>query len=275
MKTNQEDLVFAYYKEPLKEIPKGEGFGYYGALLQNKEGTKIQCHICGDLFPMIGNHLKMHETNAKEYRTEFELAKTTALVSDVTREKMRIGYVNWVSRMSPKEHRIYIERMRNNAKALDNHRDGFKAGIRLETRNKRGTCPAQLLQKIVDVAFELERTPTKREFMDVVGGGKYMTPILKTYGTWSNAVALTGLAKAERKPEFRLQRRYSDEDLLEYLRNFSETNRRVPMTTDFRRGILPLAKTYYERFGNIENARKLAGCYNYQTSTKGQHVPKQ
>lgn len=40
-------LTFNHYKEPLAEIPKIEGYGYYGAVLGSLDGNGIQCHLCG------------------------------------------------------------------------------------------------------------------------------------------------------------------------------------------------------------------------------------
>lgn len=43
------NLIYENYKEPLKAIPKSEGFGYYGTLATTADKRLVQCHICGEL----------------------------------------------------------------------------------------------------------------------------------------------------------------------------------------------------------------------------------
>jgi hypothetical protein len=64
-------------------------------------------------------------------------------------------------------------------------------------------------------------------------------------------------------------RNYSDEELLEYLRIFAQENGKVPTATDFRRGLLPSYECYIRRFKTIENARRLAGVYDYIDENTG------
>jgi hypothetical protein len=53
--------------------------------------------------------------------------------------------------------------------------------------------------------------------------------------------------------------KYSDEDLLQFLRTFQEEHKRVPRPSDARRGLLPSVSTYYNRFDSFVNARIKAG----------------
>lgn len=55
------------------------------------------------------------------------------------------------------------------------------------------------------------------------------------------------------------QKKYSDAQLLEWLRQFYGENNRVPTQSDFSRGYLPPQSVYINRFGNLNEARMAAG----------------
>lgn len=52
-----------------------------------------------------------------------------------------------------------------------------------------------------------------------------------------------------------------NDELLEYLKIFSQESGKIPTQTDFKNEFLPSYWMYINRFGTIENARKLAGVY--------------
>lgn len=53
------------------------------------------------------------------------------------------------------------------------------------------------------------------------------------------------------------------DELIEYLRIFSQENSRIPTATDFNRGLLPTYKCYTDRWGSIEAARQASGIYDF------------
>jgi len=131
---------------------------------------------------------------------------------------------------------------------------------KLETKNKRGTCPDQLLQKIKDAKKSLGHTPSKKDFIDYCGGQRFVHLIYKTFGSWSNGVKMAGMQQKEvlkkgkpRKPNYR------KEELLEYLRIFYEENGRPPTETDTRRGLIPDSIAYRRIWGGMPAARLAAG----------------
>ena len=86
--------------------------------------------------------------------------------------------------------------------------------------------------------------------------------IYKTHGSWEKAVLMCNFKdgfKDKEKADHTV--RYERQDLLEYLKIYTEENRQIPTATDFSRGLLPSYKTYIRHFGNIENARQEAGVY--------------
>lgn len=152
-----EFLTLKHYKEPLLPVPESEGFGFYGAIQVTLDGEKMQCHICGNLYCAVGVHaFSKHRLPAVQYKEKYQLASTTALVSEAERERQKQRTLNWIASVSPSE-------------LLDFRRKAVEIGRRgqllrrqgqkqesLESKNKKGTCPQQLLQKILEVKKELD-----------------------------------------------------------------------------------------------------------------------
>ena len=63
--------------EPYMEVKKG--YGYLGVILYDDVEKKIQCHICGQLFPRLSNHIRAHKISGADYKEKFGLNKTTPL----------------------------------------------------------------------------------------------------------------------------------------------------------------------------------------------------
>lgn len=55
-------------------------FGEIGVL--KSEFGKLQCHICGKWYIMLGKHANTHGLTADEYREEFGLNRTTPLIGE-------------------------------------------------------------------------------------------------------------------------------------------------------------------------------------------------
>lgn len=254
------ELVMLSYKEPLKSV--NDGFGFYGALTITKDGQYIQCHICGELFGRLSRHLsKEHGMSTAEYKEKFQLSRSTSLISEVLRTKSKEKMLRWMNSLTSeeKERRLEILQTAHNKWVENNDtQPGFK--WRLEEANKRGTCPDQLLAKLKSVVDSLGYVPTQEEFVKACGGWRYLRSIEKTFGGW-----VQGLAMLNLRPKVHIfehgWRRYTDEELLEYLRNFVRTNKEMPTSSDFTRKLLPDRHTYYKRFGGLENAKKEAGLY--------------
>jgi hypothetical protein len=78
--------TYVGYKEPLD--PVASGYGYYGTVATDETENYIQCHICGYFLQQLGNHLRTHDTNPREYRDEFGISGRTPLVGKALREKL-------------------------------------------------------------------------------------------------------------------------------------------------------------------------------------------
>lgn len=253
-------LTIHNYKEPLKVIPKSKGFGYYGTLLVTPNGEQVQCHICGQLFASLPSHIRnKHAISAIDYKKRFDLAYTTALVSETERERMKNVMLDYLKTLTP------AQRAAHRANAISGNQARSKMGlhrkIRLETKNKRGTCPDQLLDKILEVKKIVGDTPTLHEFIRETRTQRYKHLIITTFGSWKNALKMLNLEPRPNIQKNKQHNYYSNEQLLEYLRIFAQENNSRPTATDCRRGLLPTYEVFQRHFGSFEEARQLAGVY--------------
>lgn len=256
-------LTFYNYKEPLKKV--SNGFGYMGVLLGTIEGDQVQCHICGELFAdmarhVIGAHKDVVES-AHDYKTMFGLAYETALISESERDRRKLeGMRAWKAMSVMQRTRLIAQRKRNFKKYLA-ERGARQPKITLETKNKRGTCPEQLLEKITACAKAIGHSPSKKDFIDYYGGQRFYHLIKATFGEWKRAIEKAGLEvkKAEKRTSSR--RKYSNDELLDTLSNFYQETGKIPSHTDARRGLIPDSTIYVRRFGSLPKARALAGIY--------------
>ncbi len=257
-----EELIFYNYKEPLKEVEKG--FGYYGVILSNKEGTKIQCHICGKMYQVLNVHARQsHGILAREYKEKYQLANQTSLISESIRQERKLRTLKWLKSMTPEQ---WADLRRKTKAGYDKWKrdngDHTQPLLKLETKNKRGTCPDQLLEKIKTVAKELGRSPTKNEFIDYYKSQKYVHIIFKTFGSWVNAKRMAGF---DRIKPFDLNKkaggwkRHTKEELIEYMQIFYQENKKPPTTTDCNRRLIPSSCIFKKHFGSMQNARLAAG----------------
>lgn len=255
------ELIFYNYKEPLKKIKNGHG--YYGVILSNKEGTKIQCHICGELYAELQAHVRQHhKVPVREYKEKYELAFTTSLVSEQIRTDRKIQTINWLNSMSADEKKKMREQQRKNWLAWRKKKTQRNQPKQtLETKNKRGTCPDQLLAKINEVAKAIGHSPTKNDFIDYWKSQKYVHIIYKTFGSWDKAKQMAGqqILTSNSVKQQKSWKRYTREELIEYMQVFYQENNRPPTETDCRRGLVPDSAVYKRMFGSMQNARNEAG----------------
>lgn len=250
MEATKENLIYLEYKEPLKKIEEGKGYGFYGVVATSKDGNFVQSHCDGKLYRYISNtHAMKHGfKNVLEYKKFFQLADSTVLAGRETREK----YLNNYFKRSKKD---LIERLRAmKEKAIQANRDRKGSKIRLEVRNKRGNCPDQLIQKIRDLKKELGRTPSRRDFK-LKWKGRFMGTIYETLGSWTKAVQLAGMKPLSKVREDK----YSRESLIKYLQNFYKRFDRTATKVDAEAGYIPSVDTYRKHWKTMNAARIQAG----------------
>lgn len=261
-KVKVEPLILGPYKEPLRKV-KG-GFGYMGALTFDTS-SRVQCHICGELFDNLAGHaLLAHKITKKQYKEKYGLAAETRLVSERFREEKKNQQLRYFARLSPEER---VAKRKQAIKAMANanaiRRARIKAGTykygnnSLEQKNKRGICPDQLLDIIQKAHKHYGHTPSVAEFTKLFTQ-RYNEPIYRTFGSWSRALKLAKLPKRVNSRGYN-GIRYSEEELLEHLSVFYSTHHKIPSATDCNRGLLPPYGTYRNRFGSFSAARRKAG----------------
>lgn len=260
IKKKTEFLTLKHYKEPLIKV--SSGYGYYGAISITMDGEKIQCHKCGKLFKNLSMHIfGHHKQKVSEYREEYQLARSTALVSEAERFRMKESFSKMLLEKYPTRE-AFLAHMKEIGKAGIKMRMTPQPKQSLETWNKRGTCPEQLIDKIKKVAEKLGRTPSLSEFITETGGQRYKHLIFKVYGSWKNALNVAKLKPRERVKEYK-STRWSKDELLDLLSLFAQENNKIPTETDAKRGLIPNSSTYKRHFGGIEKARELAGVYDF------------
>lgn len=250
-KMNEMELVFSNYKEPLKKVEGG--FGYWGALGMTANGSLVQCHECGKLVKNLGIHaFNAHGLRAMEYRDKYKLSHTTSLVSETFRNELKANMLRYLASLTPQERKKRANHLKSFLK------QGHTVKQSLESKNKHGYCPDQLLQKILDVKKILGRVPTTKEFrdeMNKIGKGRAFILIYNTFGSWNKALQLLKLPINEKQ----YTTRWNDETLLGLLKEFYERHNRLPTKSDCLRGLLPSLMLYRTHFGGLPRARRLAG----------------
>lgn len=184
--------LLAGYKEPLTKVM--EGYGYIGTLTFDKEHqTHVQCHICGYFFKGLGHHIiKTHAMTIRDYKDRFGLMRTTRLTAPYSKLHELGKHLN--KSLSPEQKAKRLENLR----LAWEHRYDVSAAESMEEKNKKGTCPEQLLRKILELSEALDKTPTRREFIHKYGDNGTIKSVYRTFGTWDQAVKELGLVPNER-----------------------------------------------------------------------------
>lgn len=232
------------YKEPL--MPFVGGYGYQGVLLFDGETDKVQCHLCGDWFHAVGNHLgRQHGMLSRDYKKMAGLRQSTALIGEAYRAKLiETGMEKRKRNLRPggKTDEATKEKIRKTLK-----------DVRAEKQNEEGTCPRQLIDRLQKLAAELGRTPHTDEVI-------FYGTLVKVYGSFKRAVRLAGLKyrKPGQNVRYNASRRYTDDELLGAIRDFAEREGREPAISDIRRALFASKATYRKHFGSWKIAKKIA-----------------
>jgi hypothetical protein len=252
------ELVYLNYKEPLKEIE--DGHGYWGTIAQSKDGSEIQCHICGKMFSNLGSHVfHAHEMKAEEYKDRFKLAKMTPLCSDEFSKIAKERTLEWMSKMTPEA----LAQMHVKTNGAHDKRVIQPRTMTLEELNRKGICPDQLLDKIREASVSLGKTPTVTEFNTFHKTQRFIVPVTRTFGSWKQACEYAGLTPNKTGGKGGAQTVYTKEQLLQFLKDYQERTGLPPTANDCARGFIPSLATYIKHFGSIKKAREAAGLDSF------------
>lgn len=131
-----------------------------------------------------------------------------------------------------------------------------KQEIGLETRDhsSKKYSPQELLKQLQRLAEDLGREPRIADLEADDELASFQTYVNK-FGSWTEAKEAAGISTQGPHPP-----KYTDEELLEYLRDMAETLGRPPTTQDLRQADdAPTAWVYRTRFGSIPAAKRKAG----------------
>lgn len=230
------------YKEPLTKFEGG--FGYKGTISYSENADKIQCHFCGLFFESLGYHInKIHSVNAFEYKSKVGLMSSTSLIGESLRKK-------FIERSIKYNNVVIPALLRGSKKALEARKTQPHSKKSLEQRNLEGSCPDQLLDKILNLKEKLNRVPSWKDFYREYNGN-YLGAIQLTFGSWSKALYKVGLISVGETNTIRT----SESHLLEYLKDFYTSYQRTPRSSDFNRELLPSQGVYTRKFGSLNEAR--------------------
>lgn len=251
----EEYISLSNYKAPFQ--PAKDGYGADGVQEMHVDKQKILCKECGEFYKTLASHLKVHDTNEKDYKDKFNLRRTTALIGEGVREqriktamKTRLGEIG--------------------TKALKDVKRGKPKTIgkaRKEYQNQKGTCYDQVLDKIISHADKLGRTPTKEEFLQVAGVSE--KTVIARYGSWNKALKIAGL-KINKAAN-----RMSKEYLAEAFDNFVSNHDRLPTKSDYLRGLIPDRLAYGRQFGIEPSYFITARMFGYNVEKLIQDLPRQ
>lgn len=168
------------YKEPFMQYKKG--FGYEGVLLFDGGTDKVQCHLCGEWFTALPNHLlREHNMRAEKYKEEVGLKKTTALIGEDLRAKLIAqGLDKRKKNLTGMKGRHHTEASKAKIRAarIENRR---------ELQNTKGTCPEQLIDRLLKMYQENgNKTPNTKSI-------QFYEALMKTYGSYKHACAVAGI----------------------------------------------------------------------------------
>lgn len=238
------EAIINGYKEPLQ--PVQDGFGYYGTIAYDKTENYTQCHMCGYFYKYLNKHINSHGITSSEYKIAFGLAKCTSLFA--TNARTEVIATLWESK-TEEEKAAQIARL-DSARSNGHHQGGTKRS--LEKHNKNGTCPDQLIDKLLRLSDKLGYTPSSSEFQKEYSYAVYKTA-RSTFGTYTEFVFVAGLAPVVNKTN---GWSYTQEQTETILLDFKKRFGREPYYSDIRLHKLPNAAVYKRFWGSWSNAKK-------------------
>ncbi len=223
-------VTFYNYKEPLMKF--SDGHGYVGALLFDGYSGKVQCHLCGEWFEALsGNHLaREHSMDAEQYKKVVGLNKGSALVSEKYRasliarglESRKKNLVNQTGRKRSAATRARI------SETLKENRD--------EQKNIRGTCPEQLIDRLVALYRKHNRTPTTKEIT-------FIEALEATYGSLKEACMVAGIPYRNPGETLRTTK-YTPDYCINFTRDFYDKEGKLPLAKDMPEILRQKYKSY-------------------------------
>ncbi len=127
-------------------MPVLVGYGYQGVLLYNTTDDSVQCHICGEWFRSVGQHLPAHKIQAKVYKDKFGLYRNQPLSGLETKRKYREVAIKRNKKYKTQKNLTGGGRL-NGMKKCNSGR-AKKGAMSIQFQNQYGSCEAQLRNRV-------------------------------------------------------------------------------------------------------------------------------
>ena len=237
------------YKEPFMKFEKG--YGYYGVLLFDAKSDKVQCHLCGTWEHSVAHHLKKeHNITAAQYKEVVGLNKKTALISESYRARLIKAHTEKSTSNLRKGTKMSEETKQKIKDTL------IENGKRMENKNKYGTCPYQLLDRLSKKHKELGRTPSRREIPALYKN------CIKVYGSFEKACELANVPyRPVGVDKDNHRTKYTEEYIIKFFKEYFENYNKWPRQVDMPDGIYEAIRKRYDKKQIIKKAVLLSPYY--------------
>lgn len=249
-------------REPLIQIPPEEGFGYKGVVLVDDVTGHLQCHVCGELFSDLSNHVRKHKISSREYKEKFDLNYSTALKSEqfLQNQSHRMSYLHkllytdmtteQISEIARKRGRLGAAANRKIAK--ERRKKKLEYRYTLEMKNRFGTCPAQIEERFTRIVENLGRAPTFDELKEI--DHSLLSVLFRRFKSYSNALVYFGHSPKKKKG----LTTYGIKAITLAIKEFVKKNKRLPTPRDTKTSFLPDYDTLVKYFGSWEAVKNVA-----------------
>ncbi len=208
------------YKEPFMKFEGG--FGFQGVLLFDGESDKVQCHFCGQWFISLPQHVAAeHNMKAYQYKKSVGLGQNTALISESMRAKLiAIGLDKRLQNLRNQKGRVKTEEEKKKIS------EGLKRwGKSLEHKNQRGTCPEQLIDRLLNEYKRLGRTPEIKKL-------PFREALVNTYGSFKEACKVANIPYREPGVTITHSTAWTRKEVIEFYSNFFKKEQRFPKSKE-------------------------------------------
>ena len=249
-------VTFYNYKEPLMKFD--EGYGYIGALIFDGKTDKIQCHLCGEWLGNLPHHLKReHNMTASAYKDKVGLFQTTALLSEGARNKLVVAAV------ARGNQNLKYGKAKTQEQKDKIRKTLIENGKKAEGMNLRGTCPAQLIDRMQKIYAK------KGDKILMTDFGGFDELLKATFGSTKEACQIAGIPynpTGHNKNKVYLKK-YTDEMTIDFVKEFVVRFDRTPTCHDFiKQGQQKMYKAVARNIARIQKSYRNNKLYKTRTT---------
>lgn len=251
--SNEQIISLFKARPPFQKVSDGDGFGYFGVILYDKNKDKIQCHLCGKWFFFIGgSHLhRKHKMPLGLYRERFGLPISFGLCGkrvSALRAKTANNHVEKIMPWTKGEKHRYAVKCR---KYKSNGRD------RASWKNSIGLCDLQKYDRFRIVqAMAGRESPTNKEIKKY--DSQLWGALTREPGSINGWRDRNGI---DTRPRGQMMEPYGEIAVLAALRKWADEFNRVPTSRAWNKNHngYPGLTTIVRYFGSFRAALSRSG----------------